>query len=211
LQKAYSLRQVPALLYNLAKAYDKLGDIDHAYENYRRYADSADADPKLKAKSEARIAEYEEIRRKKAAADKAAEEAEKAAAPPPPPTPEEIAEKQRRERAQVRHRARVIALSLGIGTVAFGGVAIGLAANALSLDKQFNNTTDPDRKKTLKSQAQLQAAVADGFFAGTAVLAGVTAYYVYRGFRPEPKAPSLTLAPAFSPSSVGLAAEVRFR
>ena len=49
LTRAYEIRQVPALLYNLAKAYDKLGDVEHAYDTYRRYADSADADPKLKA------------------------------------------------------------------------------------------------------------------------------------------------------------------
>ena len=54
LTRAYEIRQVPALLYNLAKAYDKLGDVEHAYDAYRRYADSADADPKLEGKAEAR-------------------------------------------------------------------------------------------------------------------------------------------------------------
>ena len=44
---------MPALLYNMAKAYDKLGDIDHAYDAYRLYADSAAADPKLKARADA--------------------------------------------------------------------------------------------------------------------------------------------------------------
>ena len=68
LTRAYEIRQVPALLYNLAKAYDKLGDVDHACDAYRRYADSADADPKLKAKADARLVVLDEIRRKKAAA-----------------------------------------------------------------------------------------------------------------------------------------------
>src|SRR5689334_6949162 len=66
LTRAYEIRQVPALLYNLAKAYDKLGDVDKAYDAYRRYASSADADPKLKEKAESRLATLEELRRKKA-------------------------------------------------------------------------------------------------------------------------------------------------
>ena len=56
LQQAYEIRQVPALLYNLAKAYDKLGDIEHAYDSYRLLRRFGGADPKLKAKAEARLA-----------------------------------------------------------------------------------------------------------------------------------------------------------
>src|ERR1700761_4052034 len=55
LTRAYEIRQVPALLYNLAKAEDKLGDVERAADAYRRYAQSAGADPKLKARADARL------------------------------------------------------------------------------------------------------------------------------------------------------------
>src|SRR6476660_2677301 len=61
LNRAYEIRQVPALLYNLAKAYDKLGDVDHAWDAYRRYSDSADADPRMKAKADSRLVVLDEI------------------------------------------------------------------------------------------------------------------------------------------------------
>src|SRR5689334_11838211 len=84
LTRAYEIRQVPALLYNLAKAYDKLGDVDRAYDAYRRYSDSADAEPRLRNKADARLAVLEEIRRRKKAVERAAE---RAGEPKPPPQP----------------------------------------------------------------------------------------------------------------------------
>lgn len=220
LQRAYEIRQVPALLYNMAKAYDKLGEVDKAYEAYRRYSDSADADAKLKAKADARLVVLEEIRRKKAAAARPAQPPEpKPAEPPkpmhveppgpPPPTAAEISARLKAERERERRRARYLALGVGIGGAAFAGVAIGLSANALSLQNQFGQTLDPERKKSLKSQAQLSAGVADGFYAATAVAAGVTAYFLYRAFRAEPNAPSL-VAPSFTASSAGVVVQGRF-
>src|SRR4051794_31468707 len=77
LQRAYEIRQVPALLYNLAKAYDKLGALDHAYDAYRQSVASAASAPKLKVRAGARLVALEEAKRKKAAGARAAE-------PPPP-------------------------------------------------------------------------------------------------------------------------------
>jgi hypothetical protein len=214
LTRAYEIRQVPALLYNLAKAYDKLGDVDHAYDTYRRYADSADADPRLKTKSEARLAVLEVARRKKAAAQQAIEPKPQPAQPqpvqPPPqpaqlepskpaaPTPAEVAQQLKEQRARERRRDRYIALGLGIGAVAFAGVAIGMSVNALNLQSDWSSQYGGDEaaRRALKDTAIQRAAIADGFYAATAVAVGVGAYFVYRGFRPEPSAPSLALVPA---------------
>jgi tetratricopeptide (TPR) repeat protein len=220
LTRAYEIRQVPALLYNLAKAYDKLGDVEHASDTYRRYADSADADPKLKAKSEARLAVLEEARRKKAAAQRAVEPpkprlAEPVPPKPPvveplkpaPPTAEQIRERLRDARQRERRRDRYIALGLGVGAVAFAATAIGLSVSALELQSRWSSQyggNEADRR-ALKNDALLQAGVADGFYAVTAVSVGVGAYFLYRGFRPEPSAPSLALAPVVLPAGGGLA------
>jgi tetratricopeptide (TPR) repeat protein len=226
LQHAYEIRQVPALLYNMAKAYDKLGDVDHAWDAYRRYADSADADPKLKAKAEARLGPLEEARRKKAAASRALEpKPEPKPTPaepprpaviepptPPPPTAEQIRDKLKRDRQRVRRRDRYVALGLGIGVVAFGGVAIGLSVSALQLQGDWSAQYGgvEQTRRDLQKEAQLRAAIADGFYALTAATAGVTAYFIYRGFRPEPAAPSLALVPVVSPSGGMLCAHGRF-
>jgi tetratricopeptide (TPR) repeat protein len=221
LQRAYEIRQVPALLYNMAKAYDKLGDVEHAYETYRRYADSADADPKLKAKAESRLVFLEEARRKKAATARSMEPRSEprpaqvepprpaqveAPKEPPPPTADQIRDKLRVERMRERKRDRYIALGLGVGAVAFAGVAIGLSVNALSLQDQWSGQYGGDEaaRRTLRNDAQLRAGLADGFYGLTAVAAGVSAYFLYRGFRPEPTAPSLALLPVASPQGGAL-------
>jgi hypothetical protein len=131
---------------------------------------------------------------------------------PAPPTAAEIAQQLKEERAQKRRRDRYIALGLGIGAVAFAGVAIGLSVNALNLQSDWSSQYGGDEaaRRALKNDAIERANIADGFYAATAVAVGVGAYFVYRGFRPEPAAPSLALVPALSPSGGGLVAVGRF-
>ena len=225
LTRAYEIRQVPALLYNLAKAYDKLGDVDKAYDAYRRYSDSADADPRLKAKADARANVLEERRRKKAAeraAERAAEKpqplAQKPVAPPPPaevtppkpppPTAEQIRDRLKAERQRERRRDRYVALGLGVGAVALAGVAVTFSVLAMQAHDQWSSNYGGNEaiRRDLKDTAILRAAIADGFYAGAAVVVAVGAYFVYRGFRPEPTAPSLALVPSLAPGGGGLAA-----
>jgi tetratricopeptide (TPR) repeat protein len=225
LQKAYEIRQVPALLYNMAKAYDKLGDTEHASDAYRRYVASLDADPKLKAKAEARLTQLEQVERRKREAAERAAEAQRSPSrtephanidtppgPPPPSQAEVIREKLRHERQSERKRARWVALGMGVTTVALGGTAIGLSVSALSLQNQWASLYggDEDTRRALKSSAQLRAGLADGFYALTAVSAAITTYFLYRGFRPEPNAPSLALGVGAAPAGAYIAAEGRF-
>ena len=219
LQRAYDIRQVPALLYNMAKAYDKLGDIDHAYDEYRQYANSAAADPKLKARAEARLALLTEEKRQKAAEQRAVETPPPVVEKPPAavveaPKPPEPTAEQRQARAhddflRDRHRARVTAIVVGGVTAAFAAVALGLSIDALGKEHQFAGTTDPDAKARYKSDAVIRAGVADGFWCAAAVGAAVTGYYLYRGFRHE-RPPAVALAPLVAPSAGGLVAAGRF-
>jgi tetratricopeptide (TPR) repeat protein len=228
LNKAYEIRQVPALLYNLAKAYDKLGDVDHAADAYRRFADSADADPRLKAKAEARLVILDEARRKKAAAAARPPEppppphatpraSEPARAPlvtapppppgPPPPTAAELRAQAQAERLRVRHRDRLVALGVGAGAAACFAVAIGLSVDALSLQHEYGQTVDFTRKTQLKSDALARANAADALYAAGGLATAVMAVFLYRGFRPEHE---LALAPAVGPSGAALVAAGRF-
>ncbi|MCA1663305.1 MAG: hypothetical protein LC659_03390 [Myxococcales bacterium] len=218
LQRAYEIRQVPALLYNVAKAYDKLGDIDHAYDSYRLYADSAAADPKLKARAEARVTALAEAKRKKAA------EARAVAAPPvevqppravepakpPPPSAEQLRARAHDDFVRDRKRSRLILVIAGGATVAFAAVALGLSIDALALEHRYSRTTLPDDKSRLQSDATLRAAVADGFWCAAAVGAAVSGYYAYRSVRHERAAPAMALVPMASPTGGGLALAGRF-
>src|SRR5436190_22360582 len=47
LTRAYAIRPVTALLYNLAKAYDKQGNVTDACATYKKFTDAPDADLKL--------------------------------------------------------------------------------------------------------------------------------------------------------------------
>lgn len=229
-QKAYEIRQVPALQYNMAKAYDKLGEVDHAYECYRRYADSADADPHLKAKAEARMAVLTDVRRKNRAAARALEqrpESPRAKAPPPeppkpavveapkpppPPTAEQIAEKLHAQRQHARRRDRFAALGIGLTALASAGVAVGTSVSALSLQDQWSQQYGGDEaaRRQLKNDALLRAGLADGFYALAGATAAVSAYFLYRGYRPEPNAPSLAVTPSVSPNGATLGLWGRF-
>ena len=215
LQQAYEIRQVPALLYNMAKAYDKLGDIDKAYDTYRLYADSAAAEPKLKQRAEQRVAALAEAKRKKKAEERAAEP------PPPPPPPPAVVEapkpvgptaEERRAQAhdrfvRGRKRDRLITIIGGGATVAFLAVAVGLSADALVVEHDYHATTSPDGKSRLESDAKLRAGVADGFWCATAVAAGVTGYFAWRAFlRKEPAESRLALLPFAAPTAAGLSA-----
>jgi hypothetical protein len=220
LTKAYEIRQVPALLYNLAKAEDKLGDVERASDAYRRYAVSGGADPKLKARAEARLAVLDEARRKQAA--RAEAEAAAAATPPPqvapqrpvvveppPVSAEQLAADERALRQRRRHRDRLFALGFGAATVAFAAVAVGLSVDALGLRNDYSASIDFEKKQQLESDALLRAGVADGFYAATVAAAVVTAVFLYRGFHHE-RAERLALAPSLSPSAWGLVASGRF-
>src|SRR5205814_1636461 len=114
--RAYAIRPLPALLYNLAKAYDKLGEVDKAYDSYRKYVDSGEAEPKLEEKAKARMQVLEPQLKPKTPPPVVVVEEK-----PKGPTPEELA-KQEEER---KSRARTLNLVAGIGIAALGVAGIG--------------------------------------------------------------------------------------
>ena len=218
LTRAYEIRQVPALLYNLAKAEDKLGEVDRAADAYRRYVQSTGADPKLKARAEARLLVLDEARRKQAEAKAAAAAAAtppvvvtpaQATAAPPVVTDEQLRQDARAAEQRRRHRDRLFALGFGAATVAFAAVAVGLSVDALQLHADYGASVDFTRKQQLKSEALTRAGAADGFYAATAAAAVVAAVFLYRGYRHE-RVPALAFAPSLAPSAVGLVASGRF-
>ena len=218
LERAYRIQPLSALLYNLGKAYDKLGAEDKAVDCYTRYSTADDADPKLRQKAESRLAAL--TRERKPEPSKGVEpqpkvepqpvepqprvEPPKMEPQPAPPTPQP---KPVDREARARSRDR----GLAVGLVSLGGAAlvsaIGLSVSALELHGQFTRSADENEKRSLRDRAQTQALAADLLYAAGAVSVGVSAYFFYRGWRRTPK---VSLAPLISPTVAGALAEGRF-
>jgi len=207
LERAYKIQPVSALLYNLAKAYEKLGDEEKAADLYSRYAAADDADPRLKQKAEARVAalqpppprprprpkapppepaEKEQPAEREQPAEKEPPKpapppatVEKPAPPAKPPAPPESPE----VRAKRRDK------TLGIALTAVGGgallSAIGLSANVLVLKGQFDGTLDEPTKLDRYNTALPQAIAADVLYAAGVVAVAVGAYFLWRGLHHE--------------------------
>jgi tetratricopeptide (TPR) repeat protein len=198
LERAYKIEKVSALLYNLAKAYEKLGEPEKAADLYQRYAGSEDADPKLKQKAEARVAALREpvspANSKKPTQPPVEQPptqprpepvVSKPVEPAPPPKPDPLAAERARARSKTVHKAVGLTL-IGVGAATLAA-AIGLSVNALQLNNQFKNSTDEIDKKIALNNAVPQALAADVLYGVTAAAVGVSIYFLYKGFKPEPK------------------------
>jgi hypothetical protein len=216
LERAYKLQPVSALLYNLAKAYDKLGESQSAADLYAKYAAAEDADPKLKTKAEARLAALilpshkvdEPVAKPQPKLEPAAKP-QPNGEPQPAAQPEAQHEPPRPARPADggRHRDRMVALGVGVAGVAVLATALGLSLSALHLHDEFSTNLVETDKRQLRNDAQAQALAADLLYAVGVAAAGVTAYFLYRGFRPTRQ---VAVAPWMQPGAGGLSALGRF-
>lgn len=217
LLQAYELEPVPALLFNVAKTFEKAGNVEQAMRFYQRYIDAENSDPKLirqasHALDALRLQQDERARKEREAAEKAAAEkaaaekaaAEKAAAekapaadaavqvPPPEPRVEQHAARSR----GVPYACFGVAVA-GLG----GGAILGMTANQLARDEKAS--TDPVAKPDLRTRARQRALVADvAYGVGSAALVAGAVMILL-----EPKDPTLAAVlprPLLLPQGAGL-------
>ena len=209
-EKAYQLRQVGALLYNIARTYEKLGATDKAIERYRRYVESTEAEPAQKAKAEARVAAYDEAHKPPPRE------------PEPPHTiivreklfdqPEDPAAAARRDQERAvsawtvrRRRDRIVGLALGGVAVgcALGGLGLWVAAS--KLHSQFDGPIGLEADRlALRSRARTEALIGDSLWGVAAVTAAIGGYFLYRGYHPE-RPPQVQASVLAGPRMAGLA------
>jgi tetratricopeptide (TPR) repeat protein len=214
LERAYSIRQVAALLYNLAKAYEKLGNQEKAIELYHRYSDSSDADPKLRVKAEARIAAYEEAHRPRP--DEPAPDRPREPEPHPPvvtpptqpPEPPPVREETAEERAirlwkKRRVRDRILGLSLGSLGVATAIAGAGVSGAALVGHEHYASTLESEfPKRAERDKAQSEAVASDVLLTVAVAAAAVGSYFLWRGYhRERPPGTRLLVAPSMMGAS----------
>lgn len=212
LERAYASQPLTALLYNLAKAHDKLGNADKARALYQKYVAADDADPKLRARAEQRVAALrgggESPRQKDPPSTVATTEPTTPSRPPPggepkspparnppPPSSSETVlitpstfeppplDPLERER-RARWRDRGLAITFGIVGVGAIGAAIGLSVSALDLQHQFDRSLDETQKRQLRDDGKTRALVADILYPVGAVAIAVGAVFLWRGLRP---------------------------
>lgn len=212
LTRAYAIRPLPALLYNLGKAYDKLGDVDKAYDNYKKYVDSGEAEPKLEEKAKARMQVLEPQLKPKTPPPVVVVEEK-----PKGPTAEELAQQE----ADRKARARTLNLVAGIGVAALGlggiGAGIGLYASASSLHDQFGMTTDEATKRQLRYDAQTRGVVSSVMYAVGGVLIAGSFWFFYAALirpaleeRDKPADEKVSIVPWLGPQGAGVGASWRF-
>ena len=225
LTRAYAIRPLTPLLYNLAKAYDKLGDADNAYENYKKYAESGEADAKLEAKARARMTFFEPQLKPKKPPEP--EPLPTTTRPEPAgPTPEELAA----EEDARRRRLKLVALFGGAGVAALGAALViaggALYASAASKHELYGMTRDEAEKRALRDQAQSTGTTSTALYAVGGVLFGIGAAAVVMAFvlpqlqpaagaesggsEEKPAEPEVSFVPYLGPDGLGAGATWRF-
>lgn len=221
-KQAYSLRAEPTILYNIARAQEKLGQGADALESYRRYLVSEGTDAKLRQKAEARVAALS-TKLEKGRNDRP----DKALRPDNPDkgpdkgSPDKGSPDKGVQSGQPQPPPRLVAVTpppppapppwwrtplflsgaglCGVGVV---GLAVGgglHAAAASKADPVVNNTTnDEAQKRAARDQAQgLATGALVGYVIGGAALAGGAALVglaTYRHMNGE-KTTKVTLLP----------------
>jgi hypothetical protein len=157
LEKAYALQPAPRLLYNLARAHDKAGDWQEAYEDYRRYVDGPGAEPDLVTRAQEAMIRLEHVPSPPTPAS---------ASPAPPVAPSSSVSALPAAPATATPtpadtRSHTLSWMLvGGGAAALAaGVGVGIWANATA--SQEKSSTDPVAKPALRDSAYSRAIAAD--------------------------------------------------
>jgi tetratricopeptide (TPR) repeat protein len=115
---AYDTKKIPAMLFNIAKCYDRLGEWGNALEKYRAYLKSDDNDPKSKGEAVIRVQELEL---------KLEEESKKPPPESPKPPPSVVAPPSTSPPQQPLYKKWWLWTAVGVGVLAIGGIGIGVA------------------------------------------------------------------------------------
>ncbi len=187
LQRAYAMRPLPRLLYNLGRAHELAGDFSTAATYYQRFlASNPDRDSAAVAQealnTAVRRAEAQnEERRRREAAEQAAREAQAAELARQQALAQSEAERQRNLlRVGVTHPRRItVPVGVAWGVAGVGAVAAGVfGALALSAQSDFNSNRDGNARDSASSTGSAMAIGADVAL-GTAVVAGVTGLVLF--------------------------------
>ncbi|MSP62944.1 MAG: hypothetical protein EXR72_21935 [Myxococcales bacterium] len=220
LSRAYAIRPLTPLLYNLAKGYDKLNDADKAYESYKKFVDTGEADAKLEAKARARMAFFEPQLKPKEQ-PKPEKPPEEEVVKPKGPTAEELEEQ---EHAKTRRLKLYTIIGGGVLAIAGIGMIIGGGATYSSASKKydaFKIALEESSKRQLRNDGESLGTTSTALYAvGSVVLvlgaAAVAAAFFLpmlqapdeekKPLKEDEKPPEVTVVPWIGPNVAGAGA-----
>jgi tetratricopeptide (TPR) repeat protein len=206
-QQAYELSPQPALLFNMANAYERMGEYDKAADHLRRYLES----PKAEDVASVR----ERIRRLELSARASRTVSGEPGASASPGGPDEAAGVSARANAAQAGRSRVLSYSLlaaGAATIG-GGVVFGLLSNQAGDDAADLCTGDGLCTRNARSKLDRQkrfALLSDVSIGAGVICAGTGALLLLLRNQSDEEQPLERASLQFTPSlgSAGLGLEV---
>lgn len=199
-EQAYATKEAPALLYNIGRCYERLGDGDRALETYERLLSAAGTTAELRAKALESVAALKREKAARVAASRVPSPSP-STAPPSDGTPSLEASP-----APTTPRSRALEWTLIGGGAAAMAVGGSFGVLALVAEGNFDEATAREDKVRYKDQADRDALIADiGLGVGAlAVVSGVVLFLV----RDDEE--TIALAPSWLGDGAGLAAVARF-
>jgi len=194
LERAYGMHKEPVLLYNLARAYDGLGENQKAVDAYKRYLEQV-PDAKDRGAIERRVDTLEkQLEREKALKDEQDRKAQQGATPtgPQQPTTDSGA------KGGPGIWPWVVT---GVGAATVGaGLFVGLQARSKRNDAQ-DNPVSRDAQNDFESAQSMASTANVLLIAGTVIAAGGVTWALLGQKKNEPATAS-SLHLTFTPSSV---------
>lgn len=186
LERAYAIRPLPRLLYNLGRAHERAGSFSVAVDYYNRFLlTNPDAEAEAIARealatAQRRAAETQQAEQARQAADNAARQQAQDAERQRADAERQRAEEERRRQLALSTRRRITTPVLISGGVAVAAAVAGgiLGGVALSAQSDFDGSHQGNSRASAYDSGSWTAIGADVAF-GTALVAGVVAVVLY--------------------------------
>lgn len=169
-EKAYEIKQVPNLLYNMGRVSEKMGEFEEAISYYERFVNEPDIDIKARKDALSRIKTLREVVELR----KQGEDVDK----------EEVVEKQSdrgledspEPNTRVERDYTMAYIFTGAGVAALAGGTLFAFQTAAAHD-DFENAQTVGERRDAGSRGQTHAILADSLFGVGAVLTGIGVYF----------------------------------
>ncbi|MGM0556662.1 MAG: tetratricopeptide repeat protein [Myxococcota bacterium] len=201
-ERAYEVKPVPNLLYNIGRAHEKLGNFEEAIEYYEEFANEPDVDIKARRDAIDRADTLSKVVERREAGEEVDEE--------------ELAKQQgEAELAQTEteiERDYTLAYIFGGASVAALATGTVFAIQAGNAHDDFESAESRQQLEDARSRGETASVLADSMFGVGIALAGVGTYFAL--FPPETEVPpeqaKMRFAPRFGAGQAGMSLTVDF-
>jgi tetratricopeptide (TPR) repeat protein len=203
-ERAYAVKAVPNLLYNIGRAHEKLGNFEEAIEYYEKFANEPDVDMKARRDAIDRADTLSKVvERRKAGEEVDEEEIEQQQ------SDQGLATTDDEVQYEKDFTMAYIFAGAGVAALATGTVFAIQAGNA---HDDFQTASTKSAMEDAASRGETASILADSMIGVGAVLAGVGTYFFLFPPRTEvaPQQAKMRFAPQFGAGQAGMSLSVDF-